>query len=195
MRMVLRLDHVSIAVNDYVKADAFFRKLLGLVPGGAGRDDSLKFMFQVYSAGDLSRFELIAPSGKKSFLDNFLSGREGGVHHITFQVDDILAAREQLDKENIRYFGFNDSCENWKELFIHPSDAFGVLIQFAEFNPHEWIDESMSVKGPGEWDVKKSGDKAVLSILHPGGGRVDSGFTAQELDLLINDLVKIRAML
>ena len=182
--MIQRIDHISIAVRDYKKADAFFTKLLGIVPGGAGKDESSKYLYQIYSAGDLSRLELIAPTGDKSFLDNFLKEREGGVHHITFQVPDIKAASRYLDAQDIPYFGYNDRYENWKELFIHPSVAFGVLIQFAEFNPHEWIDESESVSGNRQWEVKKSGKNALLSILHPGGGKVDVRLSVDEIDLL-----------
>ena len=192
---IQRIDHISIAVKDYDKAHVFFTKLFGLIPGGAGKDDSSKFKFQVYSAGDLSRFEIIAPTGDKSFLDNFLKEREGGVHHITFQVSDIKAAKKFLESENIPYFGFNDKCENWKELFIHPSAAFGVLIQFAEFNPQEWINESESVQGNKVWQIKASGSRAQLSIRHPGGGRVDTDFSSEELDILIAELKKIRSQL
>jgi methylmalonyl-CoA/ethylmalonyl-CoA epimerase len=193
--MVLRIDHVSIAVKDFNKADAFFKTLLGLVPGGAGEIEQSKFFFRVYSAGDLSRFEIITPTGNGSFLDGFLKKRDGGVHHITFQVSDIREAKKILDQKKIPYFGYNDHYENWKELFIHPSDAFGVLIQLAEFNPHEWISESESVPGLKSREVKKKGDRACLSVLHPGGGKVDSEYTAEELDSLIKDLVKVRQSL
>jgi methylmalonyl-CoA/ethylmalonyl-CoA epimerase len=193
--MIQRIDHVSIAVRDYKRADNFFTKLLGLVPGGAGKDEHSKYMFQIYSAGDLSRLEIIAPTGSGSFLDNFLKEREGGVHHITFQVPDIKAAKRYLDDENIPYFGYNDRFENWKELFIHPSTAFGVLIQFAEFNPHEWISESETVGGNKQWEVRKSGREAVLSILHPGGGKADTMLSGDELDSLIADLQRVRKIL
>jgi len=193
--MVLRIDHVSIAVRDYEKADAFFTKLLGLIPGGKGRDESAGFYFQVYSVGDLSRFELIAPADDRSFLDSFLKEREGGVHHITFQVHDINAARSYLETENIPYLGFNDKSEKWKELFIHPSNAFGVLIQFAEFNPHEWINESEMIREKKEWEIKKVGSRMLFSILHPGGGKVEKEFSKAELDILINELVKIRTLI
>lgn len=190
--MVFRIDHVSIAVKEYEKADIFFTKLLGLIPGGAGEDRFSKYKFQIYSAGDLSRLELIAPTGDASFLDNFLKDREGGVHHITFEVPDINAARLFLESEKIPYFGFNDKFENWKELFIHPADAFGVLIQLAEFNPHEWINESEKIPGGREWNIVKSGDNYIVSISHPGGGRVDRLFSGDEIDHLIDDLIKIR---
>jgi len=193
--MVLRIDHVSIAVKDFKKADEFFKTLLGLIPGGVGEIEQSKFFFQVYSAGDLSRFEIITPTGNGSFLDGFLKKRDGGVHHITFQVNDIKEARKILDEKKIPYFGYNDNYENWKELFIHPSDAFGVLVQLAEFNPHEWIDSSQTVPEGRNWEVKKKGGRAHLSILHPGGGKVDAEYTADELDALINDLVKVRQSL
>ncbi len=193
--MVLRIDHVSIAVNDYAKANSFFTKILGLIPGGAGKDDSSRYMFQIFSAGDLSRLELIAPTGGKSFLDNFLKDREGGVHHVTFQVQDIVATRRYLDAEKIPYFGFNDKCENWKELFIHPSVAFGVLLQFSEFNPSEWLNESESITDNKRWDIRKEGDMALLSIAHPGGGKVDAKFSGEEIDRFIEDLLKIRGQM
>lgn len=193
--MVLRIDHISVAVRDFQKAERFFTKLLGLVPGGAGRDESSGFHFQVYSSGDLSRFELIAPTDGKSFLDGFLQNREGGVHHITFQVADINAARSFLEKENIPYFGFNDMSENWKELFIHPSVAFGVLIQLSEFNPHEWINESETTYLNKKWEIKERDNSAVLSLLHPGGGKVDAEFSGDELDILIDELIKIRKLM
>jgi methylmalonyl-CoA/ethylmalonyl-CoA epimerase len=191
--MVLRIDHVSIAVKDYDKANVFFTKLLGLVPGGAGEDRSSKYRFQIYSAGDLSRLELIAPTGRESFLGNFLKDREGGVHHITFEVPDINAARIFLEKEKIPYFGFNDKFENWKELFIHPSNAFGVLIQFAEFNPNEWIGDSEAVQNGKEWEISRDGDDFMLSLSHPGGGRVDKHLSGEEIDRMIKELIKIRS--
>lgn len=193
--MVSRIDHISIAVKDFERADDFFTTLLGLVPGGSGRDEKSKFFFRVYSAGDLSRLEIISPSSKGSFLDNFLKDRDGGVHHITFQVPDIHEARSCLEKNNIPYFGFNDNIENWKDLFIHPSDAFGVLIQFAEFNPHEWINESETVDGGRKWEIKRKAANAVISILHPGGGKVDSEFSREQLDELIVELQNVRRLL
>lgn len=193
--MIQRIDHVSIAVRDFVKANDFFTKLLGLIPGSNGKDETLKFFFQIYSAGDLSRFELIAPIGQDSFLDSFLKEREGGVHHITFQVPDINVARNFLEKEKIPYFGFNDKYENWKELFIHPSVAFGILIQFSEFNPHEWINESEIICNNREWEINKKNNKAYLSISHPGGGKIEKEFTGSELDIFIEELTKIRDQL
>jgi hypothetical protein len=62
-----------------------------------------------------------------------------GPHHITIQVKDIQETRRALEERGIPAFGFSEDLPGWKELFIHPRDAFGTLIQFAEFNPLDWI--------------------------------------------------------
>lgn len=186
--MVLRIDHVSIAVKDFKKAEKFFSEILGLVIGGAGCDEKSGFFYQVYSAGDLSRFELISPSGSKSFLDNFLKSRDGGVHHITFQVDSINDIRIKLEELDIPYFGYNDHYDNWKELYIHPRDAFGVLIQMAEFSPSDWINDSMKISAEKKWQIKKRDNNTILSFSHPGGGKIDVELSDNEIVDLIKDL-------
>ncbi|HOP30116.1 MAG TPA: VOC family protein [Spirochaetota bacterium] len=188
--MILRIDHVSIAVKDHSGADEFFSDLLGLVKGGAGSDDNSGFFYQIYSAGDLSRFELISPTRKGSFLENFLKSRDGGIHHITFQVDDIKNVRLNLEKKGIPYFGYSDKYDNWKELYIHPKDAFGVLIQLAEFSPADWIDDSINIRGKKKWRIDKKDDYTKISFAHPGGGKVDIELSANDIEELIKDLKK-----
>ena len=144
--MILRIDHVAIAVRDYEKALRFFTEILGAIPGSHADDRGMKYLWQNFALGDLSRLELLTPTGEGSFLDNFLEDRQGGVHHITMQVRDIDEAKKILEKNNIPYFGYNAYGTAWKELFIHPRDAFGVLIQMAQFNPDDWLAESVCLR-------------------------------------------------
>ena len=188
--MILRIDHISVAVKDFEKAETFFSTLLGLVRGGAGSDDGNGYFYQVYSAGDLSRFEIISPTRDKSFLDNFLKNRDGGVHHITFQVEDINKARLKLDEIGVPYFGFNDHYDKWKELYIHPRDAFGVLIQIAQFSPADWIDDSLNVLDGKKWLIEKNDNCTRITFSHPGGGKVDINLSGDEVEQLIKDLKK-----
>lgn len=190
--MIKRIDHVSLAVNDYERARVFFTELMGLVPGACGGDEKNGFFWQLFSIGDLSRFELITPSGRGSFLERFLDGRIGGVHHITFQVDDIRETARRLDFMSVPYFGFNDSYSNWKELFIHPRHAFGLLVQFAEFQPAEWLDRSQNLESGEKWEITVRENILNLAIAHPGGGMVQSQFTAEELDIVIAELCAAR---
>ncbi len=186
--MILRIDHVSLAVQDYEKASAFFTRLLGAVPGAHAEDGSMKYLWQIFSLGDLSRFELLTPTGEGSFLDGFLKDRQGGVHHINLQTSDIERTRQILEENGIPYFGFNDYGPVWKELFIHPRDAFGVLIQIAEFRPDDWLSPREKMPGGKRWSLKKNGSGADLTFAHPGGGTVSIKLSAQEVERLMDDL-------
>ncbi len=191
--MISRIDHVSIAVRDYEKAERFFRDVLGVVQGAAAEDPNMKYVWRICSLGDLSRLELLNPTGDGSFLDGFLKNRDGGVHHITLQTPDILTARKVLDDNGIPYFGYHEYPGGvWKELFIHPRDAFGVLIQIAEFTPDDWLADSVKFPKGSRWSVEKSADSVRLSIAHPGGGKATVELSAEEAKRLAGDLTKTR---
>ena len=170
--MILRIDHISIAVNDFDKAKHFFETIFGVISGAAEEDPQMKYFWNIFSMGDLSRLELMRTTGEGSFLDNFLASRkEGGVHHISLETDDIKIFRDHLEAHHIPYFGYKDDHKDWKELFIHPKDAFGVLIQVEEMrDPNDYLPESVKPDPNKRWSVKKAEDGAVLSLAHPGGG-------------------------
>lgn len=187
--MILRIDHVSLAVKDYDKANEFFDKLFGAIPGASASMDGANYRWQILSVGDLSRLELISPTDKGSFLDGFLKNRDGGVHHITFQTSDIKKVKKHLEDNDIPYFGYNEYPGGvWNELFIHPKHAFGVLIQIAEFKASEWLNPSVAVAGDKKWKITPTSAGADLSIAHPGGGTVDFSLDKDELQSLIKDL-------
>ena len=189
--MISRIEHISLAVNDYEKAVHFFQNILGAIPGVGAEDSNLKFYWQIFSLGDMSRLELIKPTGEGSFLDNFLSNKkDGGVHHITLQTSDIQKTRDYLEKENIPYFGYNDFGDVWKELFIHPKDAFGILIQIAQLNPDDYLDDSVKFTNSRRWSVQRSAKGCELHLCHPGGGKEELKLTDKERKALIKDLTE-----
>ena len=187
--IISRIDHVSIAVRDYDKAEKFFKTVFGLIPGVSATDPVTKYFWQLFSLGDLSRLELIRSTGAGSFLENFLSERDGGVHHITLQTPDIARTREHLEKNGIPYFGYNEYRDSyWKELFIHPKHAFGVLIQIAEFEADDWLSTSVKLGGDKRWRIERNDQGAQLNFSHPGGGQVRLQLTREEIKDLISDL-------
>lgn len=186
--MISRLDHVAIAVNDYEKAFHFFTRIMGAVPGASVTEEKLKFNWEILSAGDLSRLEILTPAGPGSFLEGFLKDKPGGVHHLTFETSDIQQAKTVLEENAIPYFGFNDQDPAWKELFIHPKHAFGVLIQIAEFEPSKFLNKAVQLSGKSRWRVEKSADGGTLSAAHPGGGKMDLDLDREEVRRLIRDL-------
>jgi methylmalonyl-CoA/ethylmalonyl-CoA epimerase len=186
--MISRVDHVSIAVQDYGKAFSFFADILGAVPGASGEDPGMKYYWEILSLGDLSRVEIITPTGSGSFLDNFLKDQQGGVHHINLQTPSIQKARGVLEAHNIPYFGFHEYGPVWKELFIHPRDAFGVLIQIAEFNADDWLSPSVRMPRHTRCLVEKSDKGAAIRFAHPGGGKAGIDLNRDEIKQLIEDL-------
>ena len=187
--MISRIDHVSIAVGDEKSARHFFQNVLGAISGFGDVDQDLKFDWNIYSLGDLSRLEILTPSGDGSFLDNFLKKKAGGVHHITMQTPDIDEAKRTLEEHNIPYFGYNEYEDfYWKEIFIHPKDAFGVLIQIAEFRPDEWLDPSIIFPEGKKWAVEKGDGGVELTMAHPGGGKVRLEYSKADIKKLIHDL-------
>lgn len=171
--MISRIDHVSIAVRDHKEAARFFQEVLGAVAGAHGADPEAEYFWQIFSLGDLSRLEIISPTGKGSFLNGFLKSREAGVHHITLQTPDIHNAMNHLEAHNIPYFGYYEYPGGvWKEIFIHPRHAFGVLIQIAEFHADDLLTDKVKLPKGTKWEVKKTTSGATIIFGHPGGGKV-----------------------
>ena len=187
--MIARIDHVAIAVRDYDRAYRFFTILLGAVPGTSSSVDSMKYLWQNFSLGDLSRLELLTATGPGSFLNGFLARKDGGVHHITMQTPDIKKAAAELELNGIPYFGYQEYGDAWKELFIHPKDAFGVLIQIAEFTADDWLAQSVKMPGGKKFEVSKKKGSCDLTFSHPGGGTVTMTLNAEEMGRLAKELV------
>ncbi len=81
--------------------------------------------------GSDTKWEILEPAGENSFVERFLAQRGPGVHHVTFEVEDVEAAAKELRARGIEPFGLRLEGRA-RELFIHPRDAGGVLIQLFE---------------------------------------------------------------
>ncbi len=189
--MISRIDHIAIAARDHEGALRFFRDVLGALPGDHFEVPSKKFIWQSLVLGDLTRLELVSPAGEGGLLEGFLSKREGGFHHITLQTPDLDAMIRRLEAHGIPYFGRHEYPNGtWKEVFIHPRDAFGVLIQIAEFSPGDWMIPEAQMPEGRRWDIAKTDPGFSLTLGHPGGGKVALDFTQEELQDLSAALQK-----
>jgi methylmalonyl-CoA/ethylmalonyl-CoA epimerase len=186
--MISRIDHVSLAVRDYEGARAFFENILGAVSGASAEDSILQYFWHIFSLGDMSRLELITPAGENSFLNNFLKDKEGGVHHITLETPDIYAAKEHLEKHNIPYFGFTAMPDVWSELYIHPKDAFGVLIQIASMGSEYHTIEPVKRAEGKRCKVEATDEGCELRLHHPGGVELKLSLSREEMETLAQDL-------
>lgn len=187
--MIMRMDHVAIAVNNHEGALAFFRDVLGALPGKQYEVKDRKFYWQTLALGDLSRLELLSPSGEGSFLEGFLRTRTGGFHHITLQTADLEEMIKRLDAHGIPYFGRHEYPDGtWKEVFIHPRDAFGVLVQISEFDAAHWMVPEAKLPEGTRWQLEKRADGCALTCAHPGGGKVTLELSREEARRLADDL-------
>jgi methylmalonyl-CoA/ethylmalonyl-CoA epimerase len=130
---IKRIDHVAMAAPSLPERVRFFEELFGMKAGAVydNPHDGYKGV-ELSIPGSDAKLEILEPSGERSFVSRFLEGRGSMYHHVTFEVHDIIKAAQALRERGIEPFGMR--LENaWnKELFIHPRDTGGVLIQLYE---------------------------------------------------------------
>ena len=107
---------------------------LGGIELGAG--PGFEFLWWQYSFEDEGVLELLEPDATPGgFLQRFLDSRGAGVHHVTFKVPEIRVAMQRASEASYDVVGFNESVPGWKEAFLHPKQAQGILVQLAEAGP------------------------------------------------------------
>ena len=133
------LDHVAVAGPSIAELLPLYRDALGgrFIYGGIDDDPGFRTATFEYEGG--GKIELLDPTPGSPFLDSFLrrTGGLGGLHHVTFRVQDIAAAHAELDAQGVPHFGLLVGDPVWNELFIHPRDGSGVLVQLAQLGP-DW---------------------------------------------------------
>ena len=144
MDLVRRLDHTSIALEHIPLALPLFQDLLGGELVGGADEGSFRWVQLRFPGG--AKIELIDPSPGDNFLRRFLDEHGPGMHHITFKVPDLAAAVEAARRAGFEVVGENHDAPDWKEAFIHPRSAHGVLIQLAE-TPYDEGEPGSPIQG------------------------------------------------
>jgi methylmalonyl-CoA/ethylmalonyl-CoA epimerase len=133
--MIGRLNHVAIATSDLAAAAALYRDILG-AKVSAPLPQPEHGVTTIFVELPGSKIELLAPLGENSPIANFLTRNpQGGVHHLCFEVEDILAARDQLKATGARVLGDGEpktGAHGKPVLFLHPKDFGGVLIELEQ---------------------------------------------------------------
>ena len=135
MLMIGRLNHVAIVVPDLAAASAQYRDTLG-----ARISDPVDLpehgVTTVFVELPNTKIELLQPLGEKSPVTGFLERHQsGGVHHLCFEVDDIIQARDKLIASGARVLGDGEprnGAHNKPVLFLHPKDFYGTLIELEQ---------------------------------------------------------------
>ena len=133
--MIGRLNHVAIAVPDLAAASALYRGTLG-AEVSEPLDLPEHGVTTVFVALPNTKLELLHPLGEGSPIAGFLARNPaGGVHHLCYEVDDILAARDRLVAEGARVLGNGEprtGAHGKPVLFLHPKDFCGTLIELEQ---------------------------------------------------------------
>jgi methylmalonyl-CoA/ethylmalonyl-CoA epimerase len=133
--MVGRLNHIAIAVPDLAAAAARYRDSLGArVSDPASLPEH--GVTVVFVELTNTKIELLQPLGEGSPIAKFLERNpDGGMHHVCFEVDEILAARDQLKASGARVLGDGApriGAHGKPVLFLHPKDFDGTLIELEQ---------------------------------------------------------------
>ena len=133
--MIGRLNHVAIAVPDLAAASAQYRDTLGATVG-APQDEPEHGVTVVFIELPNTKIELLHPLGENSPITGFLEKNpSGGIHHICYEVDDILAARDRLKAKGARVLGSGEpriGAHGKPVLFLHPKDFAGTLVELEQ---------------------------------------------------------------
>ena len=133
--MLGRLNHVAIAVPDLAAAAASYRDTLG---ASVGEPQALPVhgVTVVFIDVGNTKIELLEPLGEASPIAAFLDRNpSGGMHHVCYEVDDIIVARNRLRAAGMRVLGDGEpktGAHGKPVLFLHPKDFQGTLIELEQ---------------------------------------------------------------
>lgn len=133
--MIGRLNHVAIVVPDLAAAAALYRDTLG-AKVSAPLPLPEHGVTTVFVELPNTKIELLHPLGENSPIAKFLAGNPaGGMHHLCYEVDDILAARDRLKAAGARVLGDGEpktGAHGKPVLFLHPKDFCGTLVELEQ---------------------------------------------------------------
>lgn len=133
--MIGRLNHVAIAVPDMEAAVAVYRDTLGATVSAAVPQPDHGVM-TVFVELPNTKIEFLEPLGDDSPIMKFLERNPGGgIHHVCYEVDDIIAARDKLKAAGARVLGDGEpkiGAHGKPVLFLHPKDFLGTLTELEQ---------------------------------------------------------------
>lgn len=133
--MIGRLNHVAIVVPDLAVAAETYRTTLGATVS-APLDLPDHGVTTVFVELPNTKIELLHPLGEGSTIAKFLANNaSGGIHHVCYEVEDIIAARDKLKADGLRVLGDGEpkiGAHGKPVLFLHPKDLFGTLVEIEQ---------------------------------------------------------------
>ncbi len=131
--MIMKIEHIGIAVKDIDGANKLFAALLGTPHYKTERVESEKVSTSFYKVGE-SKIELLESSDPNSAIAKFIEKRGEGIHHIAFEVEDILAEMKRLKEQGFVFTRDEPfpGADNKLVCFLHPKSTNGVLVELCQ---------------------------------------------------------------
>ena len=131
--MLTNLEHLGLAVPDLAAATVLYTKLLGTGPYKTEHVASEAVDTVFFQVGS-SKIELLAGTSPDSAITRFLEKKPAGIHHVAFEVDDIVVEMARLRAEG--FVLLNEApkrgADNKLVCFVHPKSAGGVLVELCQ---------------------------------------------------------------
>ena len=132
---MLKVEHIGIAVKDLANAVPLFEKLLNSHCYKTEAVDSENVNTAFFRQGE-TKIELLESSAPGGVISKYIEKKGEGMHHIAFEVEDILAEMERLKSEGFVLLNEQpkQGADNKLVCFIHPKGTNGVLIELCQEN-------------------------------------------------------------
>lgn len=131
-----KIEHIGIAVKDLEVSNKIFEKLLGAAHYKVEAVESEGVKTSFFKTGD-NKIELLEATNENSPIAKFISKKGEGIHHIAFDVDDIVIEIDRLKEEG--FLVLNETpkkgADNKLVAFLHPKSTNGVLIELCQEIP------------------------------------------------------------
>lgn len=131
--MFLRVEHIGIAVSDLSAANALYTQLLGVAPYKEEAVTSEHVLTSFFQTGE-SKIELLEATDPSSAIAKFIEKRGEGIHHIAFEVADILVEMQRLSEAGFTLLNETPKrgADNKLVCFVHPKNTRGVLVELCQ---------------------------------------------------------------
>jgi len=130
---IVGIEHVAIAVNDLDHPADIFGNILGINRSSTEEIADQKVITDIFDTG-AGKIELLKATSEESPITKFLDSRGPGVHHIAFQVDNLVLALEELSEAGVTLIDTEPriGAEGMLIAFLHPKSTSGVLVELCQ---------------------------------------------------------------
>jgi methylmalonyl-CoA/ethylmalonyl-CoA epimerase len=131
--MIIKIEHIGIAVKNIAESNNIYSKLLNTVPYKSELVESENVLTSFFKTGE-NKIELLEATNPESAIAKYIDKRGEGIHHIAFDVDDIYAEMKRLESEGFKLLNKEPKkgADNKLVCFIHPKETNGVLIELCQ---------------------------------------------------------------